>query len=331
MAGVSCNNITKGYQMIDDIIKIVQLIFDKDRWLQLSEMLEVVSRKNNQWQKEVKCTKGTFRGNEAHKVSPFLNDAIQQIRESGASENQLANFARVFNELMDNAFRHGCNRKRSGKINVACFFCRWFIHLEITDNGPGFEMSSEIRRARQATRARGVGHGLDVVDTLSYEFHTNKKGNSVTAILSAQEHFEVVPVLEHFDDHEILTVAILSDDAWYDTNTDWSPVLHAIENAAQNLILVDLSEIYWPSAVVISAVDTVSKRDKKIKGYPKKDKNRFAFLINKGARGTFGLENYEDATPPIFRDDQRQQAMQWLVNGEDGKGTTSYRDRTPHH
>lgn len=302
--------------MIDDIVKIVQLILDKDRWLQLSEMLDAVSRKNVEWQKEIRCTKGKFRGNEGHKIGLFLNEAIRQIRECGTSENQIANFARVFNELMDNAIRHGCKGERSGKITVVCFFCRWFIHLEITDNGPGFDLKSALAQTRKTAKGRGVAHGLDVVDTLAYEFFTNKKGNSVTAVLSGQEHFEVVPNVEQHDGFHILTITILSEDAWYDTNTDWSPVIHAIENASERFILVDLSEIWWQSASIIDAVDTISKRKKLIDAYPKRDDKRFAFLINKGARGAFGLERLEDATPPVFPDGKRTEAIEWLIGSE---------------
>lgn len=291
--------------MIDDIVKIVQLIWDRDKWSHLSEMMDHLSRRSNAWKKEISAAKATFKCAESYKVGPFLNNLMANIRKSGVAEQQVNRFVRIFNELMENAFRHGCNEKKKGTVKVVCFFCRWFIHLEVKDPGKGFDLKEQLEAATVASKGRGVAHGLHVVDSLAYDVYNN--GSTVGVILNGQSSYEAIPIVERIGDNEILAISVLSENAWYEMVTDWSPLIKIIENAQQSLFLIDLTEINWPSKTVWDVVERVTN-------YPSKSSSKFAFLISPGAHYSFGMKRYEDEVhPPIFKEDQREDAVRWLA------------------
>lgn len=298
--------------MISAAHKIIKFIMDKDSTLYLSEMFEAVGRKHREWQKEIRTNKAVFSYRESFKVRLFLNQTVRDLADAGVCRKQVEGFTRVFNELMDNAFRHGCAGNLKGKISVVCFYSRWFILLKIKDNGSGFNLAEELKRVKKLSENRSIAHGLHVVDSLAYELYSNKKGNSITAILNGQITYEAIPVVESFNGCEILVISILSEDAWYDMIVDWSPLLSIIDNAKQSLILIDLSEVFWPSRSLICIVDTIEKKEK-IDKLPTKKGTKFAFIINFGAHYSFNLDSYEDTRPPIFRADQGQKAREWLI------------------
>jgi len=297
--------------MFNDILLFLKFVTDPNARSTLSSILSFVSKTQKNWKREVKIAKAEFTGNETHALSVFANLLLDEFQKAGVSPNKIEDFNAVFSELINNAFEHGCSSANKCRVKIVCMYSRWFIQIEVIDSGKGFDLAS-VRQQRWKERRNHnettVKHGLEIVDSLAIRLYTNKKGNSVTAILSGQDSMGVTPALQKYKNHELLVIHLVSEQAWHYVVADWKPLLRIVNSYEhKDLVLIDATDIIWTTKVREQARKIIHS----LSDMPNKF---FAFSVSHRAGEIFDLSSLSTRNSKIFHPDEMDKARNWLID-----------------
>lgn len=310
---------------MQDILSLLRFVTDSETWRTIGRISKIASRQRN-WRSEIRTVKATFTVHNFYQIDSFANFLLSRLKEAGVSNEKIEKFQIVFNELVDNAFRHGCKGAKRCVVRIRCTFSRWFIRLEVSDSGKGFNLEQALEQSQRD----GVIHGLNVVDSICYELRTNRKGNVVIAFIAGQDHLGIIPVVENYKGVEILRV-VIQDSAWHVASLDWKPLVHAVENAKQVLVLVDFSKSFIGTTARLRELSTMvegksSVDDYRRRSYPGNLPPKFyAVLVRPVILESFA-SHLETSSFKFFKYDEEDKAKDWLLE-QAGKVVCTYPPR----
>jgi len=293
--------------MIGDIVSILRFITDPDTRKTVEVLANIPSISRLDWKRNVKTASAKFSGNEFFKVSGFANALIADMKTSSLSENEIKKFETVFGELVRNAFRHGCNEAVDCKVSINCTYCPWFVALEISDTGRGFDTANALLQKDDDT------HGLQLVKRIAFRLTTNKKGNSLTALMIAEPALQILPRVEKYRGAEILVLPVVDRYDWSYLIADWEPLRDAVKHAAQKLILVDCSQVHW-------STEAIREMKHMVKEFKEYGDRFFALVVDHKADLWFDFSRLSVGNFKVFHDwshiasEELPLAKEWLLN-----------------
>lgn len=273
--------------MIDDILMMLRFITDPETRKTIRILASIPSRNKLDWRRDVRRASARFSGIEPFKVMNFANALINDMKALNVSENDIKRFKTVFDELIRNAFEHGCHAVKKCRVSINCTYSRWFIALEVSDSGEGFDFSEALAFQGDNT------HGLQLVDKLAFKLTANKKGNSLTALLISEPVLRILPRIEECCGKEILVLRVVDEQDWNYMIADWEPLRNAVKRASQNLVLIDCSDITW--------ITKVGRTMKHMIGEFKTSRDRFfALIVDHEAEDTFDFSRLNSSNFKVF-------------------------------
>lgn len=297
--------------MFNDILLFLKFIVDPNARDTLSGILSFVSKTQKNWRKDVKTIKAEFIGNETYALSVYANSLLGEFEKIGLSDNKISDFNIIFSELVNNAFEHGCKFTDKCHVKITCTYSRWFIQLQVSDSGKGFNLASSVQtddfwkfseQDKKVTK-----HGLQIVNNLAIRLYTNKRGNSVTAILSGQDSMSVAPAIQKYKNQELLVIHISTEQAWHYVVADWKPLLRIVHSYEKNdLVLIDATDIFWTTKVRSQArqiIDSLAEAPNRF----------FAFSVSHKAGEIFDLNALSNENTKVFHSDEIEKAKNWLI------------------
>jgi serine/threonine-protein kinase RsbW len=113
---------------------------------------------------------------ELKKVEKFVTDVF---REFNLTRNNFNKTLLCISEAVINSIEHGnqFDRKKSVTIQMECN--KDELHVEIYDEGEGFDLSNVENPTKRENIKRESGRGIYIIKSLSDSLQYNKKGNSV--------------------------------------------------------------------------------------------------------------------------------------------------------
>lgn len=295
--------------IFSDVLNFLKFVTDPNAKNTLADILRVVSRTQKNWKKDIKSVKAEFNGNESYTLSVFVNSLLDDFAVVGLSKNKISDFKIVFSELINNAFEHGCRHSEKCKIVVQCVYSRWFIHLQVSDSGKGFDLEKTLEKLQQQTDSNPTQskHGLQVVKNIAFRVYSNKKGNLIAAVLTGQDNIEVIPATEHFKGKELLIVNIRSDRAWYYIVADWKPLTRIVDSYHKmKLIYINAIDMDWTTKVGESAKTVVER-------FSETQDRYYAFVVSDQCEDEFELSNLDTDNVKVFRESEITRAKSWLI------------------
>lgn len=227
--------------MLSDILNIFKFITDSSTRETIQSIARIASERQVDWKKNVFSMKGEFRLSDWFKINAFTNELFRRVRETGISDSKYDRFTTVYTELVENAYHHGCNKKKRCKVKISCIFSKWFIQLEVADTGKGFSISDIEERIRQEKRTESrIGlkkTGLEVVLELSDNLEIKKKSR-VIVVIAGENRVKIHETIEKAEGKNILVVTVEEDSQWSFLYPSWEPLRDALERTEEPLILV---------------------------------------------------------------------------------------------
>jgi len=224
--------------MFTDFLNFLKFITDSQTRDTVKAFAEVASRKQKDWKQYVRSVSGKFTVAEWAKINAFTNDLFQKVLESGLSESKFRRFKTAYSELVDNAYHHGCKKRSNCKVTIKCVFSKWFIQLEITDTGKGFNYEEALDNVHQERweEKRSGKSGLEVVSDVVDSLHIHK--SRILIVIACDDRIKVHKSTERISRKELLTIIVEADKDWSFLSPDWTPLREALDEANQELVLV---------------------------------------------------------------------------------------------
>jgi anti-sigma regulatory factor (Ser/Thr protein kinase) len=286
--------------MFSEFLDFLKFLFDSDTRTTLTAISKIASKKGHNWKSEVRTASAKFTGDETYKVNEFANYILNELQVIGIGTEGISQFETIFTELIHNAFQHGCKESSSCKIKVMCEYSRWFIMLEVSDTGKGFDFEEELNTEYDDL------HGLKLIKNLAYKFKANRKGNILTVFLINKDNIETQTSIEKYKGKGILYVNIVSREKWHYLIESWEPLREVVESSSQNLVLIDCTKVRW-------VTKRASEADKIAKNFRGNPNRRYALVINLDSAG-FKLSRLNSPNFRVFDSHQLEIAKQWLVS-----------------
>lgn len=287
--------------MLSDILAFLKFLFDPETRGTINAISNVLAPSGNDWKKQIKTVSAKFSGKDTLSVAPFINTLLRDFKQIGMSSREIKKFTVVFNELIHNAFDHGCKKNKKCKVTVRCTYSPWFVRIEVADNGAGFDFDEIIENAEE-------GHGLTIVKKLSYRIMSNKKGNAITAYL-VDDKLRIRSAVEKYRGYEFLVVKVVSPAEWSYLVTTWEPLHRVVKHASQKLVIIDCSRVHWA---------TISMRefDGVVSEYKAQPGRAFALIVSQFTYETFDVSNFKGDNFHVFlttEDQEQNAARRWLT------------------
>lgn len=295
--------------ILNDVLSFLRFVTDTQTRDTLASILHVVAKNQKDWKKDIKSVKAEFNGGETHTLAVFINNLLDDFLVIGLSKAKIADFKIVFSELINNAFEHGCRHSEKCTISVQCVYSKWFVHLQVSDSGKGFDLDKTLESLQEQRELdpKKLKHGLQVVKNIAFRLYTNKKGNSIAAVLMGQDNISVIPSTTNYRGQEILVLTIDSDRAWYHLTADWTPLIRTIENQHhKKLVLIDATVMDWSTKESSNAKIVVQK-------FSGTTDRFYAFVVSDLVEDEFELSNLDTENIKVFRHSEITQAKTWLI------------------
>jgi anti-sigma regulatory factor (Ser/Thr protein kinase) len=287
--------------MLQAIISVIRLLIDPQLRTAVAAARASAANSGEAWTKKIGRSRAKFRGDEEHLVAVFAHTLRENFTALGISGIAIDRFTTVFDELVRNAFRHGCEGKPHEKVVVTCDYSRWFIRLRVADSGRGFPF------AVYRSAAEYQQHGLGIVSKLTTRFESNDKGNVITAMVGGHDAL-TVEVGVSSSDETILYLTASNQELWHYSRENWEPLLEAIDGSGKNLVFLDCRTMRWSSdrardtKEVLTAFNTQAGR-------------RVAFIVDAKALRIFDFSHLNSENSRVFQQQQHEQARGWLLTG----------------
>jgi anti-sigma regulatory factor (Ser/Thr protein kinase) len=262
--------------------------------------LRQAANADQSWAKQLRRSRAKFRGDDEPLIEAFAETLHADLVLIGASEKLITDFETVFNELVQNALLHGCQRHHKAKVIITCDYSPWFVRLRVADSGKGFPFS--VYRALPYYQ----DHGLGIVSNRAARFDANDKGNVVTALLKGLQGL-VIEVDATPTTDDILYLIVSRDTLWHYSAENWTPLPEIINESGRRLVMIDCKRMSWSSLSVRTTKGVLHA----FSGEPTR---RLAYILNKQAMKTFDFSDLNTSNSRVFRDNQYEQARSWLLS-----------------
>lgn len=226
--------------MITDVLGMLQFATNPNTRATLSAILNAASRRQPNWQTQIQVAGGTFTPSNWPMISAFTNDLFLKVSATGMSRTKFERFQAVYQELISNAYDHGCAKRSRWTISVKCIFCRWYVQLEVKDDGKGFLVHEALDKVahERANGERQGRSGLELVQTLSDSVYVRGRNSHVTVVIAGEDRIRIRTSCERLGNSDLLIVIWLDEEEWSFLVPDWKPLKDVLDTASQPLILV---------------------------------------------------------------------------------------------
>lgn len=286
--------------MVFEIVSFLRFITDPDTRGTITAISNYVSQSRKNWRDELKTATAKFSGDEKFKASIFANHLLNDLKTLEVDSEEIEKFRLVFTELINNAFEHGCKNAKNCRVTIRCDYSRWFIRLEVSDSGKGFDFGTALSQQRETSEH----HGLLVVSKSAHHFKANKKGNTLTALLVNNNEVRIFPTVQKYKGQSLLFIKVEDKSDWYYMISDWEPLKRAVASASQKLILIDCTETSW-------STDKLSETKRMITGFKQQKGVFYALVVRSSIYQIFDFSNLTTENFKVFYDDL-ESAKQWL-------------------
>lgn len=228
--------------MIADILSILKFITDAQTRDTVKAIAQATSRNQDDWRKYVYVMKGQFRDSEWINIDAFTNELFRRVKDTGITETKFSRFRSVYTELIDNAHQYGGNATKK-IVSINCIFSKWFIQIEIKDNGKGFNLGESLTKVRldKMEGLREGKSGLELVSELCDKLEVKK--SRVTAVIAGEDRIQVLTKTEKIGKAELLEITVVEDEQWSFLPPSWESFRDVIEKAIQPLVLIRFGRI----------------------------------------------------------------------------------------
>lgn len=221
--------------MFAEILSILKFMTDEQTRKTIQSIAQFASREDKDWAKKIRRTSGKFSAADITRVSVFANSLLKELENTGLSEEKISKFRTVLSELVNNAFRHGCQNRQNCFVQIDCIYSPWFIEIQVRDGGDGFNLAKVLETP---TTDRERRSGLQVVRALVDSLSTNQKGTSVTALIASADRITIETSIEKHGSKELCVVTLDENRDWFFLPPSWEPLQKTLSRAKQKYILV---------------------------------------------------------------------------------------------
>ena len=113
---------------------------------------------------------------ELDKVTDFLTDIF---KENHLSFNSFNKVLLCVSEAVINSIEHGNNNDKTKLVTIKVTYEPHFIHVQIQDEGKGFNFSTIDNPILSENLKKESGRGIYIIKSLSNSLNYNEKGNEV--------------------------------------------------------------------------------------------------------------------------------------------------------
>ena len=218
--------------MIEVILNAIKVITSEDARKSAASLLNAIVR-SPEWQKDV-CFL-------VAKVSPIYREqcvlladiTAKKMSNLGYPENKISAFKNSFNELVRNAFEHGC---KSGvdKVTINLDIAESYVSLAVTNPRRKFDPLTIVRRNKEQLEQNPYhmrGRGLIIIAQNADSFEPFNKGRGVKVVFYK---YAAEFIVHTFGDKDLNVIEIRGD---IYTPSFMETLLAAIDKIATNLIL----------------------------------------------------------------------------------------------
>ena len=226
--------------MLSDILSVLKFATDPQTRNILNAIITVAARKQPDWKKQIQTENFEFNQSNWAMLSAFTNELFQNIRVTNISPTKLSRFKTIYTELINNAYHHGCKERNKWKIGIKCVYSRWFIQLEVKDDGKGFLVDSvlqNVNRERLEGTRQGKS-GLELVRDLSDSMFVQGRQSNVSIVIAGNDRIGISTKTEKYGKHDMLIITWVDNNEWSFLSPDWEPLSNTLNSAIQQLILV---------------------------------------------------------------------------------------------
>jgi anti-sigma regulatory factor (Ser/Thr protein kinase) len=226
--------------MLTDIISILKFATDPQTRNTVGAILNAASQKKPNWKAQIQLESFEFNQSNWALINAFTNELFRKISATKISRTKLSRFKSVYTELLNNAYNHGCKGKSRWKISVKCIYSRWFIQLEVKDNGKGFIVDSALEKVKNErwNDERKGRSGLELARDLSDSIFIDGKNSRITIVIAGEDRINIYKSIEKHGKHDLLIITWADKDEWSFLAPDWEPLSNILNSATQRLILV---------------------------------------------------------------------------------------------
>lgn len=224
--------------MLSDIVNVLKFLTESQTRDTIAAITQIASREQSNWKKNLHSMKQQFRISDWAKINAFTNDLFERVANTGISETKIHRFTTIYSELVDNAYSHGCKDNKKGKVTIQCIYSKWFIQLEVTDNGKGFDLEKTLNAVRNE-RTQLIRHGksgLEIVIELSDKVEVKK--SRVSVVIAGEDRIKILTSSEKLNYKDLLVVTVEEDNQWSFLFPSWEPLRETLEAATQPYVLV---------------------------------------------------------------------------------------------
>jgi anti-sigma regulatory factor (Ser/Thr protein kinase)/ribosomal protein L40E len=226
--------------MLTDIISLLKVATDPKTRDTITAIIGVASRKQPNWKEQIRVEGYQFTPENSATINAFTNELFRKVLKTGISQGKLERFTTVYSELINNAYYHGCQGKSKWKIIVRCVYSRWFIQLEVSNSGDGFDIQAAMRKVAEE-RGNGKRHGksgLELVRDLTDSMYVDGKKSKISIVIAGENRINITTSEELHNKYNLLVVTWKDNEDWSFLIPDWEPLNEVLTKATQSLILI---------------------------------------------------------------------------------------------
>lgn len=168
--------------MVKDIFDGLKLIFSKDFRETFLDIFKLI-RSSKEWKKDISVLTGKFSIKNQEETTLIIGKGIAVLKTKDWNENELKDVRFLYNEIVSNAFEHGIKNIDNGVVKIKMTLTPFYIKLEVTDNGKGFDLNQELVKQGAFEGDIEKSHGLSFVCRLTPEISQSKTEENHTVIV----------------------------------------------------------------------------------------------------------------------------------------------------
>lgn len=207
-------------------------------------------KKTPEWKQDIVVIDEVFSLDEMDKSRILVNHMLKLLGAKKWDSDGIQRVQFTLLELIRNAFEHGCKNVLKGKIHIKSEVSSDYLKFEITDPGPGFDLSKELERQgaknRYSSDCRALGFIYRMTTDLSQEI--SKKGHKISVTFGKDYNPCEVERIDH--------VAIfgfkgeIQPQGYF-----WAEIVREIQELPENFkVILDFSNVEDPSTRILSEI-----------------------------------------------------------------------------